>query len=146
MQSINLIVNKSDLTNYTIESIAQKMAAESKKNNKRQFLRIIPTETEDVHANVEIKGKSNYGYFKGKLLDLSVIGAAIQLEDKEPLTFIQERTTQISTLQIVINKKIYFCDGLVLRKADDVIVVKYEHLNEFFKIGIADYISKKICV
>lgn len=146
MQGVNLIVNKSDLDTYTIENIAQKMMSENKQNDQRKFLRIVPNDNEDVYANIEIKGKSNYGYFKGKLLDLSVLGAAIKLEDKEPLTFIREKATQISTLQIVINKKIYFCDGLVLRKFNDVIVVKYEHINEFFKIGIADYISKKICL
>lgn len=146
IEGVDILLEKHLLTNFAIEKIANKLLEMNKYNDKRQYMRVIPDDNEKIFVNIEIKGKANFGYLKGRIIDLSVIGAAIRVQNKESFDIIKENKTQINTLQIIINKKVYFCDGTVLRKSNGVIVVKYNHINEFFKIGIADYISKKICL
>lgn len=143
-EGVNTIFYKEQAFADYILKIIPKIYESLKLYEKRRFERVVPRTVDDVGINIEIKGKSNYGFFKGRLIDISVAGLALELEDKLALDHIKEDDANINTLQVKIGDKIYYCDGVVTRKSDAKIAVRYTKTNKFFRDGISSFILKKI--
>lgn len=111
---------------------------------RRKYIRVKVRLDEKIQINVEIAGKEHLGNFSNVLLDISLVGAAFKIENAKLLKLFQHKHTTISNLQIMINKRVYFCEGELVRLANNLGVVQFKKTNDFFNFGIAHYIYKKL--
>ena len=149
LAGINAIFDKKkSLKGYIgkIQQLLKIFEMESNRNGveRRQYVRVKIHEEEDVFVNLEMAGKEHLGYFQGKATDISIVAVAFQIQNEQLHRIIERRTRKISNLQIVINKKVYFCEGEIIRYHGNLAVARFQNINNIFTMGIANYIYKKI--
>lgn len=111
---------------------------------KRKYARIRLGAEEEIFANMEIAGKEHLGYFKCRVIDLSIKAIAFCIEDDKLLKLISGDSRGISNIQIIIMKKVYFCEAEIVRSKGRVAVASFKNTTDMFTMGIANFIYEKI--
>ena len=133
---------KQPLSSYInrIQSILKLLEQES--NNKRRYVRVQPEEKKEITANLDISGHTGKT-IKGKVRDISVVAAAIELFNENEAKLFNE-AIHVNNLQLKLGKKVFFCEGKFLRKGGNIVVLQFEKTNKMFEQAIANYIYNKI--
>lgn len=117
---------------------------DSEGKEKRKYVRIRIRAEENIKVNIEMAGKEHMGYFICRALDLSVVAVAFHIEDNRLLKLVNHKAKKINNLQLVITKKVYFCEGEIIRSKGSIAVARFLNTSNMFTLGIANFIYKKL--
>lgn len=128
-------------SNYVKKLFSIMKIIEQELDHKRQYARVkIPPE-EVIAVNLQHSNKT----YPGRLVDISVVAAAIKLNDSADADTFKEKG-EIENIQIKLDKKIIFCAGNILKKAKDLVIVQFDNPNDIFKKTLVHFIFGKISV
>ncbi len=138
---INSVIYKEHCIEKSINKHITRIINSVNLTEKRKYLRINPDPNDNI--SVEINITNNFKKpFEADIYDISPSG--IKINNKNEFLLLKNNESFINNIKITINDNDFNCNGIILRKNNDHVSIRYIEMDNSFKEAIAEYIHHKI--